>query len=432
MSKITNKRPSAGDFHVPATSAAFTKKDLKLHLSIFNKDYFPEYFTDFEHKGLTYVDTVLIETLQLDPTKLSGDFYKQKYRNTKNPKFNKIEDSVDNDGVDLRKKPLQLVVELDENGKITKIFYLFNGNTFNEVLDKKPIQNRICAIYIKNSNFSIPNLIEIGTNQNSLEKEFSGNNDFDLGEALKEIIDAKGYPLPNGKDSTLDEITEWTSKLKASLNYMGNGIDMDSAKSDGIINDILNGLVGRSYAITITNGVQVLEEMQNQGYIDTPTVKYGCVAAGFKGIYSHCQTVHAKYSDPTLIGTTEYVDFSQVEYQLAIHLGAPDMSKPQQWFFNRALEFWKRWNLLNEFTNPRFAGNFKFKIIGLWQPLESLNHIWPQKTIVPFEKVVERFAEHGSDISIISEIDENDFDNEVDLITEVLSSPATLPFAKLN
>ena len=83
MSMITNKnnRPCEGDFHVSAQSAAFTEKDLKLHLSIFNKHYYPGYFTDFEHKGLTYVDTVLIETLQLAPANLSGDFYKQKYRN---------------------------------------------------------------------------------------------------------------------------------------------------------------------------------------------------------------------------------------------------------------------------------------------------------------------------------------------------------------
>ncbi len=428
---ITNKRPCAGDFHVSAKTAAFTEKNLKLHLSIFNKDYFPEYFTDFEHKGLTYVRTCLLETTQLAPANLSGDFYKQKYRNTKNPKFKLIQNSVDIEGVDLRKKPLQLVVELDKNDKITKIFYLFNGNTFNEVLDKTPIQNRICAIYIKNHNFSIPNLIEIGTNQNSLEKEFSGNNDFNLAESLKEIIAEGGYPLSNGKDSTLDEITEWTAKLKASLNYMGNGVDMDSAKADAIIVEILNKKIGRDYAITVTNGIQVLKEMQEMGYVDTPTVKYGCVASAYKGIYPHCQIIYSQHSDPSQKGTPEFVDFSQVAYHLGIHLGAPDMSKPIKWFFDRALTFWRRWKILNNFVNPSFKDNFELKIIGLWQPLECLNHIWPQKTIVPFEKVEKYFIKNQNNLGAVPlTTEDNDDITEEELL--LFSEQPELPFAKLN
>ena len=43
-------RPSAKDFHVPANTAEFTENNLKTHLNFFNKDNFPEYFTDFEHK----------------------------------------------------------------------------------------------------------------------------------------------------------------------------------------------------------------------------------------------------------------------------------------------------------------------------------------------------------------------------------------------
>ena len=210
---------------------------------------------------------------------------------------------------------------------------------------------------------------------------------------------------------------------------MGNGVDMDSAKANEVINEILNGLIGRDYAITVTNGAQVLEKMRKLGYVDTPTVKYGCVAAVFKGIYSHLESVYSKHSNPELIGTTDYVDFSQVEYHLAIHLGAPDLSNPD-WFFDRALDFWKRWNKLNQFVNPTFKDNFKLKIIGLWQPLESLSHIWPQSTIVPFEKVEEYYNKNGNNVSSISENDDTIFDVE-DVLIEKLSSQE-LPFANLN
>ena len=48
---------------------------------------FPEYFTDFEHKGLTYVDTVLIDVEQLNKAK-AGKFGSLKYRPKKNSKWN--------------------------------------------------------------------------------------------------------------------------------------------------------------------------------------------------------------------------------------------------------------------------------------------------------------------------------------------------------
>ena len=170
---ITN-RPSAKDFHVPAKTAEFTENHLKIHLSVFNKDIYPEYFTDFEHKGLTYVRTQLIEEVELERAK-SDKFGNQKYRPTKNKKFNDINESVDTEGVDLRKKPLQVVVTLDETQNIISVKQLFNGNSFNLFLDSKILQNRICEIFKKNSNFSIPNLIKIYTCKNCLENSFVYN-----------------------------------------------------------------------------------------------------------------------------------------------------------------------------------------------------------------------------------------------------------------
>ena len=391
-------RPSAKDFHVSANTAEFTENNLKTHLNFFNKDNFREYFTDFEHKGLTYVDTRLVESVDLERAK-SDEFGNQKYRPTKNKKFNDINESVDTEGVDLRKKPLQVVAVLDENGEIISIDYLFNGNTLNQVLDTKLFQNRIVAIYVRNSNFSIPNLIEIGANQNSLEKPFGANDNKTLEHCLNEIIQAGGYPLR--VEPTDVEVQEWTIKLKDSMTFMGNGYNMDSAEANRIINDILNDKLKKTVARTITDGTQALAKLRKIGYNDTPTVKYGCIGAFKKGVYPHFLTVYKKYGDLELKGTPEYFDFSRGRYEAIIHLGAPDMSDPINWFFSKALKFHNEWKELNNFVSPTFPNNANMGIIGVYQPLDCLSHIWPMDTVVSFEEIQEYFEKNKHDLGAV-------------------------------
>ena len=417
-----NKRPSSKDFHVPANTVEFTEKHLETHLSVFNKDIYPEYFTEFEHKGLTYVRTQIIEKSDLQRSK-SDEFGNQLYRPTKNYKYNAIKTSVDIEGVDLRKKPIQVVVVLNEKEEIVSIEYLFNGNTLNLVLDATILENRLCAIYIKNSNFSIPNLIEVGANQNALEKPFGANDDKTLEHCLKEIVDHGGYPIRT--DATSDEISEWTTKLKASLEFMGGGYNMESAKADQLIIDILNKEMGRTVARSITSGTQALEYLRKLGYVDTPTVKYGCVSALFKGVHPHFSNVHDKFSDITLKGTPEYFDFTKGRYEAIIHGGAPDMSRPVDWFFDKFLNFWKNYNKLNNFTSPNgFINNVDMRIIGALQPLECLNHIWPMDSIVTFEDIEEYYEKNKSNLGVA--LTPNDVKSEDIDLTSFVYSDATL------
>ena len=408
---VNTIRPSSKDFHIPATTAEFTKQNLKTHLLFFNKEMFPEYFTDFEHKGVTYVRTCLIEEPLIARAK-SDIFGNQKYRPTKNKKFNDINKSVDTEGVDIRKKPLQAVVTLDKDENIVSVDHLFNGNTLNQVLDSKALQNRIVAIYVKNSNFSISNLIEIGANQNALEKPFGVNDDKTLEHCLRGIIEAGGYPI--AESPTNDEIQEWTIKLKASMTFMGNGYDMESAKADRIINDILNNKLKKTVARTIKDGTVALEQIRKLGYNDTPTVKYGCIGAFKKGVYPHFLTVYSKYSDQALKGTPDYFDFSRGRYEVVIHGGAPNMSDPINWFFTKYLKFWKEWNDLNNFVSPTFTDNADMRIIGAYQPLDCLSHIWPMDSVISFEDIVKYYnnniANLGADIDL--DINEDDEDDE--------------------
>ena len=382
-------RPSAKDFHVPADSIEFTEAHLETHLSIFNKNTYPEYFTDFEHKGLTYIATVLIGIGELTLAK-ANTFGSQKYRPVKNKKFNKIKTSVDIDGIDLRKKPLQVVVSLNEGGDVVSVEYLFNGNTLNLALDSgSNLQNRICAIYIKNSNFSIPNLVEIGANQNSLEKEFSQNDKETLEHCLRTIVqDEDGYPLR--EDPTEKEVSEWTSQLKNSLEFMSGGKNVDSKFINNLIIDLLNQKVKKTVARSITNGIQALEELRKIGYVDTPTVKYGSYSAYWEKIPSHFLNVYTNHSIKVEKGSLEYFDFTKGRYELIIHSGAPDMCDPINWWFTRMIEFHENFTRLENFNSPTgYINGAQMYVIGAYQPLDCLSHIWPMDTVVSFEDIVE-------------------------------------------
>ena len=419
-----NKRPSSKDFHVPANTVEFTEKHLETHLSVFNKDIYPEYFTEFEHKGLTYLRTQIIEESDLRKTNKDDDWGNQLYRPTKNYKYNAIQASVDTEGVDLRKKPVQVVAILDEKDQIVSIEYLFNGTTLNSVLDATILQNRLCAIYRKNSNFSIPNLIEIGANQNAIEKPFGANDDKTLEHCLKRIVDKGGYPLREG--ATTDEVSEWTTKLKASLEFMGGGYNMDSAKADQLIVDLANKNVGRTIARSVTSGVKALETLRKLGYVDTPTLKYGCISPLLKGEQPQFVNVYEKYSDITLKGTPEYYDFTKARYEVIIHGGAPDMSRPIDWFFEKFYHlFWKNYKKLNNFTSPNgFINNVDMRIIGALQPLECLNHIWPMDSIVTFEDIEEYYEKNQSNLGVALAL--NDVKSEDIDLTSFVYSDATL------
>jgi len=411
-----SKRPSAKDFHVPANSVEFTEAHLKKHLKFFNKDSYPEYFTDFEHKGLTYVRTQLVDEDDLLKAKATI-FGNQLYRPTQNKKFNAIEGSVDTEGVDLRKKPIQVVATLDENKKIVSIDMLFNGNTLNQVLDKKILGNRLCAIFEKNINFSIPNTIEIAANQNSLEKPFGVNDDLTLEHCLKSIIEHKGYPLKENASHT--EQAEWVNDVKKALNFMGGGHnDMDSAKVNGMINPLMQKKLKKTVALTISTGAQALEYLkEKRGYVDTPTVRYGCLGSFPKGVFTHFETIHR--ADELLKGTLEYFDFKKGSYELIIHPGTPNMSDPVNWFFSNVCGFWLRYNRIYNFACPNgFVDNVNMKIIGAMQPLACLEHIWPLGSVVTFEDIIEYRNNNLTDSGVV------DIENDIE-IEEVSSFDIT-------
>ena len=66
------------------------------------------------------------------------------------------------------------------------------------------------------------------------------------------------------------------------------------------------------------------------------------------------------------------------------------MADPVNWFFTNMCDFWKRYNKLYNFTCPNgFIDNVNMRIIGAFQPLDCLDHIWPLDSVVEFEDIIE-------------------------------------------
>ena len=136
-------------YQVPATAPEFTQEDLEKHIAIHNPMTAPEYFTSFSHMGLDYVDSVLIEETEIAQVRAMGQ--QQKYRVGYNTQGTKIKADVQENGYDVRKKGISVVI--DDDGNITDIF---SGNTIDSALIPTNISNRIVHRFRKNSNFSYP------------------------------------------------------------------------------------------------------------------------------------------------------------------------------------------------------------------------------------------------------------------------------------
>ena len=160
-------------YHVSTDTKMFTTEHLEIHKQTFNPNLYPEYFygqeqmdISFHAMGLDYDRTVLVDKSVIDEIKQAG--HQQKYRKGINSKFKNIRDSVRDNGVDLRKKLLFLLENLD--GTFTDIF---SGNTVNDAITAgSKLENRIVSIFKQNENFTISNLIAIGVYLNTLEKPF--------------------------------------------------------------------------------------------------------------------------------------------------------------------------------------------------------------------------------------------------------------------
>ena len=171
----------------------FTNEHLDINKNFYNIERKPEYFS-FDDKGLSYQGTYLFSNKRIQNA-IIHDSNNQLFRQTRNSKIPGMKHDIKERGIDIREKPLQIVCTKGENMEDVRVEHLFNGNSFNEALygAAPDLENRMCAVYFKNANFTLANLIQVGAFLNTLDYQSEPLNDASLAVILKRMMEDAGY-----------------------------------------------------------------------------------------------------------------------------------------------------------------------------------------------------------------------------------------------
>ena len=387
--EFPNRKVTAKDYHVPVGKSlpgaihVFTDKHLDLHKQSHNSTLWPEYYTDIHEYGLDYVDTTFAEASEIDP--IIHVFDVQLYRKGKNPKYNGIKDSMISElGFSLREKPIQVIIDDDGN-----IIAVFNGNTTHSILSKfTNLQNRIVARYKKNRYFSQTNLILIGANQNSLEKEAGINTLDDLKNVLDSIRVAGGLTIRRGY-SEKEKLT-FIEEIHRSIKIAGNGkFKLDGKVVNSFINDFIEEQTQEKTVYSVTDGVEVMKEL-GKIYVDTPSIVYNSIAGFPDKVIPHFTRKYFSFVEAYEMGDTK-VRPENMRYEVIIHMGDVDPSNPVKDFFDKYAGFYKDFIKQVDFITKQFVypTNLKnnFRIIGAFQQSKEVEELDPEN--FPFGEVVE-------------------------------------------
>lgn len=216
-----------------------TQEHLEVHKSFMNPKREPELF-EFDDLGLTYVDTILVESDDLKKVRqdmIDGNV--QVFRLAKNHNYKKIKGDYNTSGLNLRKKPIQAVIDDDGN-----IIIIFNGNTSDKILEEFKLQNRFIAIFKKNTKYSESNLRRIAENQNNLEYSFGAGDDNTAEQTVRDIVlKHKDYTLP--KKYSQKQLINFRDRVVRDIEYSSNGkYPIKSKKFDKFFNSLVTETTG--------------------------------------------------------------------------------------------------------------------------------------------------------------------------------------------
>ena len=365
----------------------FTKDHLELHKSMHNPISKPEHYNDLMPYGIEYVETVLMEDGPI--TAIIDGKYNQKFRKGLSPKYNAIKDSMLN-SFDIREKPLQVIVNDDGTAHI-----LFNGNTTHSIFRKYTnIENRIVAIYRKNSLFSEGKTLLIGGNQNSLENP-SGEISF---EDVKQIIDGylKTKELVLPPNPSRSDIAEFGTRIKKLITFITNGkISVDGTAVNKLVIDVVEDITGVHEMEIVKTPNDVLDLLKkNRGFYDTNFHKYHAAAAMAAKLYTTWKNKRKELENNYSNGLTS-VKPDNITVDTVIHMGTPNPADPVGDFFRKYNDFYTEFLELEDFHLKCYANcsgkTNRYNIIGFFQQVKELEDVFEFGSIVTPEEFLKEY-----------------------------------------
>ncbi len=363
----------------------FTNDHLDINKDFYNIERKPEYFS-FDDMGLSYQGTYLFSNKRIQNA-IIHDSNNQLFRQTRNSKIPGMKHDIKERGIDIREKPLQIVCTKGENMEDVRVEHLFNGNSFNEALygAAPDLENRMCAVYFKNANFTLANLIQVGAFLNTLDYQSEPLNDASLAVILKRMMEDESSVYALKPNPTNKELSKWKKEVEKAVVFM-MGIteeQVQQSKYTKIIEDVLNEKSVYIPYISISNAEQVVEQLRKFGYHDNIVngydgVKWASYGSNWKGMLS--SDMKAYDEDPTFYNSGGVL-------KRVIHCGKPDMKNPLYDFCKKLVVDWKQeWDKFEDFVKPDRKG-MHVEIVGVFQQLDILEEKtgFKKGDIMPFD-----------------------------------------------
>ena len=361
------------------TTVELDEDHLEISKNAFNYETNPEYF-DLYKDGLTYKETLLVESTDIDPILATG--MRQKWRVGSNQKYTKIKDSFINKGLNLRAKQLFAVGKINDKGELDYLEELFSGNTTHDIVGKyTPLQNRIVHVFEKNKYYSEVRLVNLGGRFNSMDDDFDSIDWTTMSNIVRLNVRSNSIALPPKPNQK--QTKKFVKECRVLINEVGSGkFDGEDAKINILMKELIEEVTGMTSIISIKNDVQLLGMLRDKDPMKYQDSNY----AMWKGSSVMASKLLTSFSKAW--ASNGYCDRHRID--MVIHFSTPDPADPVKWIKSSFIEFHKVWYLLKNFLSEAYFANAidtkRFSVEGFYQQSKALDV--ESKGVLPYEEVI--------------------------------------------